>query len=373
MQDYFEQNIFQNEPNATVDLSFVGTIAMVCLNSVSPIVQICVSMFGLRPVLITGTILVALGLELAGFSTQIWHMYLTQGVIFGVGASCIYVAIMGVAPQWFTKRRGLALGIIASGSGIGGIIIPFIMTPINRSLGHGWTYRVLGFVCLACDGVACLTVKERKPPAVRNKKKLSQIIDFSVLKDVNFVLFSLASNIGLFGYFVPYFFLPSYATYLGLSDSQGSALIAVSSACNFVGRVITGFMADRFGRINTNLLFTCITSLSCLLIWTFAFSYGSLMAFATVFGLTSGSYFALISPITAYLLGMDRFPSGLSLLLVTNIIPVFGSNIASAIESGTTSAPFFSYKMFAGISYLVATLFLVVLKLKINRNILAKV
>ncbi|KAL9544195.1 hypothetical protein MBANPS3_007744 [Mucor bainieri] len=373
MQDYFERNMFNNVANATVNLSFVGTLAMVCLNSVSPIVQICASMFGIRYVLITGTILVALGLEMAGFSTQIWHLYLTQGVVFGIGASCIYVAIMGVAPQWFGKRRGLALGIIASGSGIGGLVIPFVMTAINGSLGFGWTYRILGFICLFCDVVACLTVKERNPPAVRNRKKLSQIVNFAVLKDTNFVIFCIASNIGLFGYFVPYFFLPSYASYLGLDESKGSALVAVSSACNFVGRVITGILADRIGKVNTNLIFTLITALSCLLIWTFASNYGTLMAFSTVFGLTSGSYFALISPITAYLLGMDRFPSGLSLLLVTNVIPVFGSNIASAIEAGVSSEPFFSYKMFSGVAYLVATITLVVLKLRLNRNPFAKV
>lgn len=373
MQDYFEQNMFNNVANAAVNLSFVGTLAMVCLNAVSPIVQICVSVFGVRPVLIVGTIFVALGLEMAGFSTQIWHLYLTQGVVFGIGASCIYVAIMGIAPQWFVKRRGLALGIIASGSGIGGLVIPFVMTGINDSLGFAWTYRILGFICLFCDTIACLTVKERNPPAVRNRKKLSQIVNFAVLKDTNFVLFCIASNVGLFGYFVPYFFLPSYASYLGLSASQGSALVAVSSACNFVGRVITGILADRIGKINTNLVFTIITALSCLFIWTFASTYGSLMAFSTIFGLTSGSYFALISPITASLLGMQKFPSGLSLLLVTNVIPVFGSNIASAIEAGVSSAPFFSYKMFSGVAYLIAAITLVILKLKLDRNPFAKV
>ncbi|KAI8636466.1 major facilitator superfamily domain-containing protein [Parasitella parasitica] len=373
MQDYFERNTFNDLPNVTVKLSFVGTLAMVCLNAVSPIIQICVSVFGIRIVLIVGTILVALGLEMAGFSTQIWHLYLTQGVVFGVGASCIYVAIMGVAPQWFTKRRGLALGIIASGSGIGGLIIPFVMTAINGSLGFAWTFRILGFICLICDTVACLTVKERNPSSVRSRKKLSQIVNFAVLKDANFVIFCIASNIGLFGYFVPYFFLPSYASYLGIDDSKSSALVAVSSACNFVGRVITGFLADRIGKINTNLIFTFITSLSCLLIWAFASNYASLMAFATVFGLTSGSFFALISPITAYLLGMERFLSGLSLLLVTNVIPVFGSNIASAIEAGVGSEPFFSYKMFSGVAYLVAAIILVILKLRLNRNPFAKV
>lgn len=373
MQDYFEQNMFQNVSNAAVNLSFVGTLTMVCMNATSPLIQILVSIYGVHYVLIIGTILVALGLEMAGFSSQIWHLYLTQGIVFGIGSACIYVCIMSCSPQWFNKRRGLAIGIITSGSGIGGLVIPFIMTPINRNLGSAWTYRILGFICLVCNIVACLTVKAKISVDAKNCKKLSQIINFSVLKNIDFVMFLIASNIGLFGYFIPYFFLPSYATFLGLSDSQGSALVAVTAACNFVGRILTGFLADRIGKINTNMLFTLITSLSCLLIWAFASTYGSLMAFSCVFGLTSGSFFALLSPITAYLLGMDQFPSGLSLLLFSNIIPIFGPNIASAIETSVNSTPFFSYKMFAGVSYLVAAVILVFLKLKIDRNVFAKV
>ncbi|KAG0803723.1 hypothetical protein G6F16_014217 [Rhizopus arrhizus] len=64
--------------------------------------------------------------------------------------------MMGVAPQWFNRRRGLALGMVASGSGIGGLVIPNIMNSINSSLGPGWTYRVLGFICLFCDVLACI-------------------------------------------------------------------------------------------------------------------------------------------------------------------------------------------------------------------------
>ncbi|KAG1121792.1 hypothetical protein G6F42_012086 [Rhizopus arrhizus] len=370
MQDYFEQNMFQH---AAVNLSFVGTLTMVCMNAISPLIQILVSIYGVRYILIIGTILVALGLEIAGFSTQIWHLYLTQGIVFGVGSACIYVCIMSCSPQWFSKRRGLALGIIASGAGIGGLIIPFVMMPINRRLGPAWTYRILGFICLACNIIACFTVKARTPVDAKHRKRLSHIINFSVLKNANFVVFLIASNIGLFGYFIPYFFLPSYATFLGLSDAQGSALVAVTAACNFVGRIITGFLADRIGKINTNMMFTLITCLSCLLIWTFASSYGSLMAFSCVFGLTSGSFFALLSPITAHLLGMEQFPSGLSLLLFSNIIPIFGPNIASAIEAGAGSTPFFSYKMFAGVSYLLAAIILVFLKLKLDRNVFARV
>ncbi|OBZ87742.1 putative transporter ESBP6 [Choanephora cucurbitarum] len=370
MQDYYEQHYFSQVSNAALNLSFVGTLSMVCLNGISPLAQILVSTFGIRIVMIIGTLFIALGLEMASFATQIWHLYLTQGIVFGIGAAFIYVSIMGVAPQWFSRRRGLALGIIASGSGIGGLAIPFIMTAVNQQLGPAWSYRILGFVCLFCDVVACLTIRERVPLP---RKRLSQMINFSVMKDARFVLFVVASNIGLFGYFIPYFFLPSYATYIGLSETEGSALVAVSAAGNFVGRIICGFLADRIGKINTNLIFTFISSLSCLLIWTFAGSYGSLMAFSVVFGLTSGSFFALISPLTAYLLGMELFPSGLSLLLLSNVIAVFGSNIASAVESSVSSAPFFSYKMFAGVAYLIGAILLLILKLNLNRNLFAKV
>lgn len=45
---------------------------------------------------------------------------------------------MGILPQWFTKRRGLATGLASSGSGIGGLVLPFILTAVNNTLGIGW-------------------------------------------------------------------------------------------------------------------------------------------------------------------------------------------------------------------------------------------
>ncbi|KAG1119001.1 hypothetical protein G6F42_013069 [Rhizopus arrhizus] len=156
MQDYYEQYMFAHIQNASLNLSFVGTLALAFMNLGGPFSQILVSTVGIRPVLIIGTIFISLALEMASLSSQIWHLYLSQGILFGLGASCVYMAMMGVAPQWFNRRRGLALGMAASGSGIGGLVIPNIMNSINSSLGPGWTYRVLGFICLFCDVLACI-------------------------------------------------------------------------------------------------------------------------------------------------------------------------------------------------------------------------
>lgn len=114
--------------------------------------------------------------------------------------------MMGIVPQWFDKRRGLALGLAASGSGIGGLIMPFIMNALLQKFGQGWTYRIIGFICLVLGSFATFLVREKYPSTGR--KKLSDIVQWSVLKDSNLVLWCVAATVTLFGYLIPFFYLP---------------------------------------------------------------------------------------------------------------------------------------------------------------------
>lgn len=52
---------------------------------------------------------------------------------------------MGVPPQWFHRRRGLALGIVSSGSGFGGLVLPFIVGALNDAVGIAWLVRTGSF------------------------------------------------------------------------------------------------------------------------------------------------------------------------------------------------------------------------------------
>lgn len=75
MQDYYQQRIFgENYPNVTLRLSFVGTLCLVCSNGMGPFAQIMGSYVGTRGVMLMGTLLLALGLILASFSTQVSKM-----------------------------------------------------------------------------------------------------------------------------------------------------------------------------------------------------------------------------------------------------------------------------------------------------------
>ncbi|KAG2224557.1 hypothetical protein INT45_004402 [Circinella minor] len=368
-----QENVFSSVPNAQLQLSFAGTLMEVCVDMMGPLVQILSNKFGYRAVLITGALLMVLGLEMAGFTSQIWHLYLTQGVLFGTGASFMFVTAMNAAPQWFDKRRGLALGLISSGSGAGGLILPFILTPLNNTIGIGWSYRVLGFIILGCAIVSCVCIKMRFKSSKQPTRKLKELFNFEVLKDLNYCLWVLGSMIGLMGFFVPYFFLPSHATYLGISSENSTVVVAVMSASNFLGRISIGFIADRFGRLNTDIVCLLITGLSAVTIWMYAYTFEVLLAFAVVFGFFCASYFTLLSPITATILGMERYPTGLSILLLSNCVSVFGPSIASAVESTVDAEPYLAYKVFTGVVYLLGGLILCVLKVRMTKSVFANI
>ena len=80
-----------------------------------------------------------------------------------------------------------------------------------------------------------------------------------------------------------------------------------------------------------------------------------------------------VSPITATILGIERFPTGLSILLLSNMISVFSPTIVSAIESQVSSEPYLVYKISCGVFYIVGGLFLILLKIRMTRSLFVKI
>ncbi|KAI8141127.1 major facilitator superfamily domain-containing protein [Fennellomyces sp. T-0311] len=386
LQNYFEREVFNHIPDAQFQLSFAGTILGLVLNIMGPLQQILSARYGVLPVLMLGALLMVLGLMLSSVTTQIWHLYMTQGVMFGLGAGLVFTTTMSAPTQWFNRRRGFAMGAITSGAGIGGIVYPFIINECTARYGIGWTYRIIGFLCLGLNALTCIFVKEKYP---RNKKvkaaedgetqptvsppTLREIFDFSILKDGTFLWWMITSIISTLGCFTPSFFLPSYATYHGMSSADGTAILAVLSASNCFGRFTLGFICDRVGRLNTHIIAAFISAAAAFGIWTVAYDYNTVMAFAVVYGIFSTSFYLLVSPITATIVGIEKFPTALTVMLFSNAISIVGPNIASAIENATDAEPYFAYKMYVGACYALGCLLLVGLKIKMTRSIFTKI
>src|ERR1700682_6359461 len=104
---------------------------------------------GPRVVAITGGFLYGLGVFLASFSAnKLWWLYLTYGVIGGIGVGFSYIVPVAVLVKWFPDRRGLITGIAVGGFGAGALITAPVATRLIQSVGVLSTFAYLGIAFL---------------------------------------------------------------------------------------------------------------------------------------------------------------------------------------------------------------------------------
>src|SRR5512145_708005 len=129
----------------------------------SPIVGRVMDARGPRLVIMTGVALLSLGLFLAPYIEQPWHLYATLGVLVGGGANMMtYTAHSQFLPNWFVRRRGLAISIAFAGAGAGAILLlPWLQSII---LGDGWRAACLAIGLLVLLAAAPLNLLVRKKP-----------------------------------------------------------------------------------------------------------------------------------------------------------------------------------------------------------------
>ncbi|KAJ3079331.1 hypothetical protein HK102_003859 [Quaeritorhiza haematococci] len=365
--------IFQEYYTTQLRLASNGTTAIVGTVGVSLLFFFGIpsgrlaEMFGFKKVVGAGTLILAGGLLLASFSGELWQILLTQGALFGIGSSLCYFPAVSVPSQWFSKKRALATGIAVAGSGVGGFTLNLATQAILSRYGHGWALRFQAGLVLVLNGIACILLRTRVPPARHSK------LDTSVLRDARFLLLSLTGLAGTLGYLVPLYFAVSYTTTVLNLSSRSYAALALSlfNASSAVGRVVLGFGADVFvGRTNSLLLCYVIASLSTLVMWPLVNDYGGFVAFMVINGFASGGVISLFPVVVADLYGIQRLPSMIGMLYTA-----FGiGNIAGAPIAGLIldKSSFLGAILWSGVTSLVALALLLAVRLMINRKLFKK-
>jgi MFS family permease len=209
---------------------------------------------------------------------------LVQGILMGIVMGLLQFPALAAVAQFFDRKRAAALGVVVSGSSIGGIIIPIALSKMlnNSSLGFGWSVRVVGFVMMPFMGFACVTIKARLP------SRATKFFILDAYKDVKFMLLVVALFFMFLGMFTPLFFLPTYAVGRGIDPELAGYLLAILNGASTFGRIIPGVLADKYGRMNifsigaivTGIVIFCLNSVT---------TTAGLVVYSVVFGFSSGT------------------------------------------------------------------------------------
>jgi MFS family permease len=237
--------------------------------AVSPLIGRLMDRAGPRAVMELGVALMAAGLLLAPLTTQPWHLYLTIGVMVGAGSVCLgYSGQSLFLPNWFNRRRGLAMGLAFAGVGIGSMtLLPWVQHMIEQT---GWRTACTAMGILILVVLAPINLLLRMRPEdiglrpdgdaapSASGKPVSYVVDAAwvgtdwtlrrALRTARFWWISLGYFGGLYIWYAVQVHQTKYLLDIGFSPNVAVWALGAVSLLGIPGQIWLGHLSDRVGR-----------------------------------------------------------------------------------------------------------------------------
>lgn len=225
---------------------------------------------GPRVVIELGVVLIGAGLLLATLVTRPWQLYATLGVMVGGGSVCLgYTGQSLFLPDWFVRRRGLAMSLAFSGVGVGSmILLPWLQILIGRS---GWRAAcwALGLLVLLLLVPLNLLLRRRpqdmglepdgdRAAAAGAVARPSNVVDAAwaavdwtlgrAARTARFWWIAIGYFCGLFAWYAVQVHQTKYLIEIGFSPTDAAWALGVVSLAGIPGQITLGWLSDRIGR-----------------------------------------------------------------------------------------------------------------------------
>ncbi|KUJ12623.1 putative MFS monocarboxylate transporter [Mollisia scopiformis] len=368
---------FKNASAAEIDL--IGTLSMSLMTLGAPFASAWTKQYSPRTVTILGGALFLVANLAASFGTQLWHFILTQGLLLGCASCLTYIPAVTIAPSWYDARRGLAMGIILSGTGLGGVAWAPLLRYMNSAIGFRNTLRITGVIAVAINTISALALKWEPGALARNRQEAQgrrrgmnlPRANWNIVRTRPFVAHAIGATLQAAAYTTPTYFFSTYARSLGYSSATGANFIALSNACNSIGKIVIGSLSDRFGHLNALVLSTLLSGMVTIGLWLPSSSSlpestrrGLFVSFACLYSFTASPYVALFPSALAEQFGIQNFASINGLLyMIRGIGTLVGTPVAGALihtrkmEIMGTVVSFEKTIVLVGVLLLSATIF----------------
>ena len=306
---------------------------------------------GHRTALVMSGVLSAAGFVLTAFldGTSVLLLYVTYGVLAGLGIGIAYNVVIGTVSAWFPDKKGLCSGCLMMGFGASALVLGNAADAMFKS-SFGWkkAYIVLGTAILVVMIAAAFLLKKTSsdtvfPEIKKAKDKKGEDFEIKHLTSLQmlcrpsfwmaFVCISFLAAVGS----SVISFAKDLSLSVGAAESLAVSLVGVLSVCNGLGRIMTGAIFDILGRRKTmicaNILTICAAAVTLI-----AVNAGSLwlcIAGLCLTGLSYGACPTITAAFTSSFFGMKYFPGNMAIMTFTVMVGSFVATASNKVLEAT--------------------------------------
>ncbi len=278
--------------------------------------------YGARKIMIFCGLMMGAGYLLSSRVEVLWQFFLTYAVVEAIGMSGIFGIGTALVTRWFTGNRGLALGIVASGSGLGTLLIVPSAERLVSAMELPPAFVIIGIAAGSLMVIGALLLRPPPAPEPASARDTAQSDEASLghaVRDARLYLIMASFLLFFFGTQIVMVHLVNYATDTGIDPLIAATFIGVIGAASIASRLSMGVIAEKIGLYRSLMLICVLLTLSFITL-LFTRSVWSFYLFAVLFSipyggevtqipLVIGRYFGTRSMAT--LMGMTVFFIGL--------------------------------------------------------------
>ena len=256
--------------------------------------------FGPRIVVVSGTLLLGLGLVLASRAASLLQFQLIYGIVVGVAAGAVFAPMIATVTGWFDRRRSLAVSLVSAGMGVA----PMTVAPFAQWLIQSYDWRtsflIIGIVSWVLLVPAALLVRaaptaEQGAPGGPAEGGEGLTVG-RALRTPQFIVLSLTFFFCCAAHSGPIFHVVSYALACGLPAMTAVTIYSAEGIAGLAGRLLFGVLGDRYGARRIVVLGLMVQAIGAGAYY-FARSAGEFYAVAILFGMAYGGVMPLYAVI----------------------------------------------------------------------------
>jgi hypothetical protein len=197
-QEYYVRTLDVSPANA----SWIGAVQMFLVHFLATFSGRAMDAGYLRQCITVGCFFQVSGALATSFGTKLWHFWLAQGIVSGIGHGLVFSPMISLYATYFNSKRVMAVSLASCGAATGGMIFPVVAYQCFNNIGFGWTVRIMAAIMLFNSVIIVKFTRSRIIP-----RSPPPWVDFSAFRERPYLLFSIGSFLIFEGIYFAYIYV----------------------------------------------------------------------------------------------------------------------------------------------------------------------